>query len=106
MKSIILNDRVHTNCEGVRRRDVLRVGALSFFGLSLPQLLQLRAEAAGTEAARPKAEAVILLWCGGGPSHVDSFDPQPDAPAEIRGEFKTIDTKVPGIRLSEHLPRT
>lgn len=105
MKTVFLNDRSRANCEGVSRRDVLQVGAVSFFGLSLPELFRARAASAGTTAS-PKAESVILLWCGGGPSHVDSFDPQPDAPAEIRGEFKAIDTNVPGIRLSEHLSHT
>ena len=104
MKNVILNSRASTNCEGVSRRDVLKVGALSFFGLSLPQFLAARGAAAAVGS--PKAEAVILLWCSGGPSHLDSFDPKPDAPAEYRGEFKAIDTNVAGIQLSEHLPNT
>jgi hypothetical protein len=104
MKTLILNHNASRNCEGVSRRDVLRVGAVSFFGLSLPQFLAMRAAAAAPAA--PKAEAVILMWCGGGPSHIDSFDPQPDAPSEIRGEFQAIPTNVAGIRLSEHLPNT
>ena len=93
------------NCEGVTRRDLLRVGALSFFGMALPELLQLRAVSAATAPAA-RAEAVILLWCAGAPSHLDSFDPKPDAPAEVRGEFAAIETNVPGIRLCEHLPLT
>jgi len=104
MKNIILNSRARTNCEGVSRRDVLKVGALSFFGLSLADLLHLRATAAAT--AQPKAESVILIWCSGGPSHIDTFDPKPDAPSEFRGEFKPIETNVSGIQLSEHLPNT
>jgi len=104
MKTLILNNSLRRNCEGVGRRDVLKVGALSFFGLTLPEFLRSRAAEAAT--AQPKAEAVILLWCGGGPSHIDSFDPQPDGPSDIRGEFATIDTNVAGIRLSEHLPNT
>jgi hypothetical protein len=104
MKSWILHPSPSRNCEGVARRDLLRVGTLSFFGLSLPQLLQLRA-AAGAAAA-PRAESVILLWCSGGPSHLDTFDPKPDAPSEIRGEFKAIETSVPGVQISEHLPET
>jgi hypothetical protein len=102
MKSIALNDRYSRNCEGVSRRDVLKVGALSFFGLTLPEFLAMR----GASAAAPKAEAVILLWCAGGPSHLDSFDPKPDAPSEVRGEFNAIETNVSGIRVSEHLPNT
>lgn len=104
MKSVVLNSRTSTNCEGVSRRDVLKVGALSFFGLSLPQFLALRSSSAA--AAAPKAEAVILLWCSGGPSHLDTFDPKPDAPSEYRGEFGVIDTNVTGIQVSEHLPNT
>lgn len=104
MKTVFLNNRPVANCEGVSRRDVLKVGALSFFGLTLPQFLAMRSASAGPGS--PKAEAVILLWCAGGPSHLDTFDPKPDAPSEIRGEFKAIETNVPGIRLSEHLPNT
>jgi hypothetical protein len=103
VKTLILNSASRRNCEGVSRRDVLKVGALSFFGLSLPQLLALRSVSAATT---PKAEAVILLWCAGGPSHLDTFDPKPDAPSDIRGQFNAIETNVPGIRLSEHLPNT
>jgi uncharacterized protein (DUF1501 family) len=103
MKNVILNNRASKNCEGVSRRDLIKVGALTYFGLSLPELLALRSASA---AAAPKAEAVILLWCSGGPSHLDSFDPKPDAPSEFRGEFKAIPTNVDGIQLSEHLPHT
>jgi hypothetical protein len=104
MKTLILNNRASRNCEGVSRRDVLKVGALSFFGLSLPEFLSLRSAAAA--AGTPKADSVILFWCAGGPSHLDSFDPKPDAPAEFRGEFNAIETNVSGIRISEHLPNT
>ena len=90
-------------CDGVSRRDFIRVGALSFFGLALPDFLRLRQAAAATGA---RADACILLWLGGGPSQLDTFDPKPDAPDEIRGEFKPIPTNVPGIRLGEHLPLT
>lgn len=102
MKTLFLNERSTTNCEGVTRRDFLKVGGLSFFGLSLPQVLALQA----ASAASQKAEAIILLWCSGGPSHLDSFDPKPDAPAEYRGEFKAIPTRVDGIQLCEKLPET
>jgi hypothetical protein len=60
--------------------------------------------AAEAPAGRPK-KACILLWMAGGPSHIDTFDPKPDAPAEVRGEFKPIDTAVLGIRIGEHFPR-
>lgn len=103
MKNVILNRRATANCEGVTRRDMLKVGALSFFGLSLPQFLAMEKASA---AAAAKAESVILLWCAGGPSHLDTFDPKPDAASEYRGEFKAIPTNVDGIQLSEHLPNT
>src|SRR5438874_6352080 len=79
----------HKTCDGVSRRDFLRVGALSFLGLSLPDFLRLQAAAA---AAPVRADACILLWLAGGPSHLDTFDPKPDGPAEVRGEFKAIPT--------------
>jgi hypothetical protein len=80
------------------RRQLLHAGAVGV--LSLPQLL--RAETA-TRIAKPKS--VILIFAWGGPAQHETFDPKPDAPAEIRGEFRPIDTNVPGIRLSEHLPK-
>jgi len=104
VKTLILNPYATRNCEGISRRDVLKVGALGFFGLALPDFLALRTANAAT--AGLKAESVILLWLSGGPSHVDTFDPKPDAVSEIRGEFAAIDTNVSGIRLSEHLPKT
>ena len=70
-------------CGGVTRRSLLKVGGLSLFGLSLPRIL-----AAESQSPREgKAKNVILLWMGGGPSNIDTFDMKPDAPAEIRGEF-------------------
>ncbi len=90
-------------CRGsVSRRDVLRAGALAFAGLTLPDILRLRARAA-PDAGRGKS--VIMIWLRGGPSHIDSYDLKPDAPAEIRGEFRPIPTKVPGIQICEHLPQ-
>lgn len=88
------------DCEGFYRRDFLKIGALGYFGLSLPALL--RAQSANAMASKEKS--CILVWLGGGPSHVDTFDPKPDAPAEIRGEFNAIETNANGIRISEHLP--
>src|SRR5205823_7503359 len=86
--------------EGVTRRDVLRGGALGVAGLTLPEVL--RAEAA-SDGARKETNC-ILLWLNGGPSHIDMFDPKPDAPAEIRGEFGVVETNVKGIRISDQLP--
>ena len=91
----------HRTCDGVVRRDFLRLGALGVGGLSLSNYLRW------TQAApvRPKgAKAAIFVNLPGGPSHMDTFDPKPDAPSEYRGEFNTIQTSVPGIQISEHLP--
>jgi hypothetical protein len=92
-----------SDCTGVSRREFLTVGGLSVLGLTLPGFLRLRQLVAAGGPAR-KPVNCILLWMQGGPSHVDTFDPKPDAPAEIRGEFKTIPTTIPGVRLAEHLP--
>jgi hypothetical protein len=81
----------------------LQIGGLATFGLSLPQFLQAKSDATGATSPA-KAVSCILLWMQGGPSHIDTFDPKPDAPAEIRGEFGTVPTTLSGIRLSEHLP--
>ncbi len=95
--------RVRRTCDGVTRRDFLRVGSLGIGGLTLPNLLRAQAQAA--EQGRPvKKKAVILIWQAGGPAHQDMYDLKPDAPAEFRGEFRPIATNVPGIDISEHLP--
>lgn len=96
----------HDYCDGVRRRDFLRIGALGALGLNLPGFLRLAAAGEVSEgpAGKGKAKAAIFINLGGGPSHLDSFDPKPDAPEEYRGEFKAIDTAVSGLRISEHLP--
>lgn len=88
------------------RRAFLRAGAIPWLGLGLPELLRRRALAgtASPAAARP-IRGVILAFCSGGISQLETFDPKPDAPAEIRGEFGTIPTAVPGARFGEHLPR-
>src|SRR5437868_5261307 len=92
------------NCEGMTRRDLIRVGSLGLFGLSLPALLSARARA-GEAPDSAKDVNVILIWLDGGPSHLDMFDPKPEAPAEIRGEFAAIETNVKGIRVSDQLPK-
>jgi len=91
-------------CAGLSRRSLLRIGSLGIGGLSLPNLLRLRSAAAGTGNVGNR-KSVILVWQAGGPSHLDMYDLKPDAPAEIRGEFRPIKTNVPGIDISEHLPR-
>ena len=88
-------------CDGVSRRNFLRIGALGLGGLALPHLLQAEAAA----GIRRSHKATIMIFLPGGPSHQDIFDLKMDAPAEIRGEFKPIMTNVPGIQICEHLPR-
>jgi Protein of unknown function (DUF1501) len=92
-------------CDGITRRDFVRVGAASLFGMSftLPDLLAARA-AAGGQSTRDVS--LIFLFLHGGLSTIDTFDLKPDAPAEFRGEFRPTDTNVPGVRICEHLPRT
>src|SRR5262245_16351900 len=84
------------------RRWVLQTGLARVAGLSPPDLLRCPAEVPPPPEASRKP--VILIWLSGGPSHLDTWDPKPDAPAEICGPFKSIATKVPGVRISEHLP--
>ncbi len=88
-----------TQCDGLSRRNFLKVGALLTGGLTLPGLLRCRAES-------PKSDqrSAILIYLGGGPSHFETFDPKPDAPTEIRGPYKPINTSVPGVQISETLP--
>lgn len=94
---------------GVRRfsrRAVLHIGGLSMLGLNAWDLARLRARAAhDSPAQRHQANACVFIFLFGGPSHIDLWDMKPEAPAEIRGEFKPIDTVVPGIQVCEHLPR-
>jgi hypothetical protein len=91
-------------CDGVSRRNFLKIGALGMGGLALPGLLQAEA-ASGIRSAGNQHKAVIMVFLPGGPSHQDMFDLKLDAPAEIRGEFKPIPTSVPGLQICEHLPR-
>src|SRR5436189_1472437 len=88
-------------CDGISRRNFLKVGALGLGGLALPQLL----DAESQMGIRRSHKAVIMIFLPGGPSHQDIFDLKMDAPREIRGEFKPIKTKVPGMEICEHLPR-
>jgi hypothetical protein len=94
-------DRGSHRAAGIGRRAFLRAGALGAFGLTLAEYFGLR-EVHG--AAPVRARSVILLYTMGGISHHDSFDPKPEAPAEIRGEFRTISTRVPGVRFTDQVP--
>ena len=88
-------------CSGVTRRDFLRAGGIGIgsLGLSLGELNALASKSPNSD------RAVILLMLVGGPSQLETLDPKPDAPEEVRGPFRSIPTRVPGIRISEHLPR-
>src|SRR6516165_2258584 len=90
-------------CDGLSRRELMRVGAFSFFGSLLHP--RLAPSASGDSRAPGKARSVILLDLFGGPSHLDTFDPKPAAPPEVRGEFSAIATSLPGVQVCEHLPR-
>ena len=106
-----------STCDGFSRRELIRVGGAGLFGLSLAQVLQLQAASKAMADEHPKtgksapksgfgrAKNVILIFLQGGPSHLDIWDNKPDAPAEIRGEFKQIKTNVEGISLSEIMPK-
>jgi hypothetical protein len=90
----------HRFCDGVSRRDFLRAGALGLGGLTLADVLRLRAET----GSRSPARSVIMVCLAGGPSHIDMYDLKPDAPAEVRGDFKPIRTNLPGLDISELFP--
>lgn len=110
---LVIPGKQGTLCDGPTRRELLRAGSVGLFGLSLPQFFAWqKAQAATTSADRLKgskgfgsAKSVVMVFLQGGPSHLDIWDPKPDAPSNIRGEFKPISTKVPGIQLSEHMPK-
>jgi uncharacterized protein (DUF1501 family) len=93
--------RPHQHRIGITRREWLQVGYSGLLGIGLSSLLAQRGQA--TPARTPRS--VIIVFLTGAPSHLDTFDPKPDAPAEIRGEFRPIATRVPGLWISEHLPR-
>ena len=94
------------NPQRLGRRDVLRAGSVGLLGLTLPELLRAQTLAADRRVSSPvrKAKACIMLFMWGGPAHQDTWDLKPDAPNEVRGEFRPIDTQVPGIQICEHFP--
>src|SRR5438445_9183659 len=95
-------------CEGWSRRELMRVGGAGLLGLNLPEFLSWKASAAAKTDSKPKAfgaaKSVIMLFLQGGPSHIDIWDPKPNAPSNVRGDFKAIKTKVPGIEVTEVMP--
>src|SRR5438067_2030495 len=92
----------YSNCESVTRRDCIRLGLSALIGGGLVDALRLRG-VAGTGQARPTS--CILVWMDGGPTHYETFDPKPGAPAEIRGQFGYLRTRIPGALYSEHMQR-
>jgi uncharacterized protein (DUF1501 family) len=86
-------------CDGIARRDFLHLGLLTALGFSVADVMRL-------QAAEARAKSCILIWLDGGPSHLDTFDPKPEAPGEVRSQFRSIGTSVDGIQICEHLPRT
>jgi hypothetical protein len=89
-------------CSGLTRRDLLHAGGAGLFGFGLPTVL---AAEASRPSGRPRAKSVIFLFLFGDPSQLATFDLKPDAPSGIRGPFKPIDSRTPGMRICEHLPR-
>src|SRR5213595_3495305 len=101
-----------STCDGFSRREFLRVGGAGILGISLGDILTLQAHAKENATGDSKsktgwgnAKSVILIFLQGGPSHIDIWDPKPDAPSNVRGEFKPIKSNVPGIWLSEIMPQ-
>ena len=93
----------YKNCEGTTRRDCLQLGLGALLGTGLVDGLRMQGMAASSSGPRPKAERCILIWMDGGPTHFETFDPKPSAPAEFRGEFTHTNTTVPGVLYSEHM---
>ncbi|HQU45928.1 MAG TPA: DUF1501 domain-containing protein, partial [Pirellulales bacterium] len=87
------------------RRNMLKAGLAGVAGLSLGEVLRTEAAAVQAGQTSPRAKSVILLWMAGGPSHIDTWDPKPDRPYQNRGPFSTIQTKLPGVAICEHLPK-
>src|SRR6266566_4748037 len=99
-------------CDGITRRDLLRVGGSALLGISLANLFQLQEASAksseGSAYGGPgfgKAKSVILVYLQGGPSHLDLWDPKDNVPSNVKSVFKAIDTKLPGIKFTEVLPK-
>ena len=97
---------LNRNCAGVARRDFIQLGVGGVLGLGMGDLVRLRADAArAVGKASPDDVNCILVWLDGGPTHYETFDPKPDAPSGVRGEFKPIPTTVPGVSFCETMPK-
>ena len=92
-------------CDGISRRDFLTVGGMALGGISLSDVLRAESSVPSQTKSAASHKAIINIYLPGGPPHIDMWDPKPQAPAEIRGEFSTIQTNVPGIEVSEMFPR-
>jgi uncharacterized protein (DUF1501 family) len=96
----------HQNCNGTRRRDFLQLGLGAVSGLGLSQIMGMRARAAAAAGkTSPDEIRCILIWLDGGPTHHESFDPKPDAISEVRGDYGTVRTKMPGTHFSDCIPK-
>src|SRR5262245_5969621 len=95
-----LTGSCHRMCDGISRREFFKIGALGLGGLTLADTFRAQA-ASGTSSS---AKSVIMVYLPGGPSHMDMYDMKPNAPVEIRGEFKPIATNVPGMSICELMP--
>src|SRR5581483_6412410 len=98
---LLLGQMRARSCQGMTRRALLEIGASSVFGLSLADLLRLRAAGPPQNGS---ARSVLFLWLWGGPAHLDTWDPKPNAPLEFRGPFNTIPTRITGVRFGELFP--
>ena len=97
---------MNRNCAGIARRDFIQLGVGGVLGLGMTDLVRLRASAADADGkASPDRVNCILVWLDGGPTHYETFDPKPDAPSEVRGQFKPIPTTVPGVSFCETMPK-
>ena len=101
----IIGQRADATCDGHSRRHFLKIGGLALGGLTLPQILKAETASGGPRGKGLSHKAVIMIYLSGGPSHQDMYDLKMDAPREIRGSFRPIQTNVPGIEICEHMPR-
>src|SRR4051794_38370805 len=92
-------------CDGLTRRSFLKIGGLAMGGLGLPELLRAEATTRGATGHGRGHKSVIMVYLSGGLAHQDTFDLKPEAPEEVRGEFRPIDTRLPGVQVGELLPR-
>jgi Protein of unknown function (DUF1501) len=99
-----LSSRAENTCDGIGRRDFLRIGSLGLSGLGLSSLLRERAGAAA-EGKATRSTSVVWLWLGGGATHVETFDPKMDAPAEFRSTVGAVDTQLPGVQIGGLFPK-